>query len=238
MSPWKELLSRSITTASQLNQLFHINENDIKKVISRYPMRINPYYLSLIREKGDPIYKQAVPDIKEIQDDRGIEDPLNEEGMCPVPGLTHRYPDRVLLLVSSQCAMYCRFCNRKRKVGRAGIIKKEFIDEGIAYIRAHKEIREVLISGGDPLILYDHQLYDILKRLKDISHVEIIRIGTRIPCTLPQRITKRLASMLKKFHPIYIIIHFNHPHEVTPEVAVACNRLADAGILLHLRQCS
>ena len=232
MSQWKKILSRSINTSEELSQIFDIDTDEINKVISKYPMRINPYYLSLIREKGDPIYKQAVPDIKEIQNSRGIEDPLNEEGMSPVPGLTHRYPDRVLLLVSSRCAMYCRFCNRKRKVGKTEIITKESINEGISYIRACKEIKEVLISGGDPLILNDQELYNILKRLREIPHVEVIRIGTRIPCTLPQRITKRLANMLGRFQPLYIVIHFNHPYEVTPEVTIACTRLADAGIPL------
>jgi len=232
MSQWKKILSRSINSSEELSQIFDIDTDEINKVISKYPMRINPYYLSLIREKGDPIYKQAVPDIKEIQNSRGIEDPLNEEGMSPVPGLTHRYPDRVLLLVSSRCAMYCRFCNRKRKVGKTEIITKESINEGISYIRACKEIKEVLISGGDPLILNDQELYNILKRLREIPHVEVIRIGTRIPCTLPQRITKRLANMLGRFQPLYIVIHFNHPYEVTPEVTIACTRLADAGIPL------
>ncbi len=233
MSSWKRILSESITNSEGIGQVLDVDVSRIKKVISRYPMRINPYYLSLIKEKDDPIYKQAVPDIKEIQDTRGIEDPLNEEGMMsPVPGLTHRYPDRVLLLVSSQCAMYCRFCNRKRKVGKRGIITKEMIREGIGYIKAHKEIKEVLISGGDPLILDDHKIYNILKEIREISHVEVIRIGTRIPCTLPQRITKRLANMLSRFQPLYIVTHFNHPREITPEASAACTRLANVGVPL------
>ena len=232
MSKWKSLLSRSITTSKKLAQIFDVKMEEIEKVISIYPMRINPYYLSLIKEKGDPLYKQAVPDVREIQDPRGTEDPLNEEKMSPVPGLTHKYPDRVLLLVSSQCAVYCRFCNRKRKVGRHDMVNKKTIDEGISYIKSNNRIKEVIISGGDPLILSDEDLCQVLERLRGISHVEVIRIGTRIPCTLPQRVTKRLANMLRRFHPLYIVIHFNHPDEITSEARGACAKLANAGIPL------
>ena len=232
MSLWKRILSKSISTAEQLASSFDIDVEEIRTVISKYPMRINPYYLSLIKRKGDPIYKQAVPDIQEIKDTRGMEDPLGEEEMAPVPGLTHKYPDRVLLLVSSQCAMYCRFCNRKRKVGRANMVTKRSIEEGILYIKAHKEIKEVLLSGGDPFLLDDEELYLILEKLRAIPHLEIIRIGTRIPCTLPQRITKRLVNMLKKFQPLYIVTHFNHPDEITAQSSLACERIADAGIPL------
>ena len=195
-------------------------------------MRINPYYLGLIRHKGDPIYKQCIPDVLEITDERGLEDPLNEEGSSPIPGLTHRYPDRVLFLVSGCCAMYCRFCNRKRKVGRPSMVSSESIREGISYIKGHAEIRDVVLSGGDPLLLGNGDLYRILRELRAISHIEIIRIGTRVPCTLPHRVTPQLAEMLKKFHPLYIHTHFNHPMEITPEASLACRRLADAGIPL------
>jgi lysine 2,3-aminomutase len=195
-------------------------------------MRVNPYVLSLIRTRGDPIYKQAIPDTAEITDKRGFEDPLNEEALSPVPGLTHKYPDRVLLLVSSQCAMFCRFCNRKRKVGKTSMVSKTTITEGIAYIKGTHEIRDVLLSGGDPLLLPDRDLHDILTRLRAIPHVEIIRIGSRVPSTLPQRVTARLTKLLQNFHPLYINTHFNHPLEITPESAAACNRLADAGVPL------
>ncbi len=193
-------------------------------------MRINPYYLGLIKQKDDPIYKQCIPDVQEVDEDNGLVDPLNEEAMSPVPGLTHRYPDRVLFLVSAFCSVYCRFCNRKRKVGRSVMVTKETVKEGIAYIRAHKEIRDVLLSGGDPLLLGDRQIHRILTELREIAHVQIIRIGTRVPCTLPQRVTPRLVNMLKKFHPIYIHTHFNHPAEITEESSLACGRIADAGI--------
>ncbi|MDY6974305.1 MAG: KamA family radical SAM protein, partial [Thermodesulfobacteriota bacterium] len=193
---------------------------------------VNPYYLSLIKHKGDAIYRQCIPDIRETADERGLEDPLNEEKLSPVPGVTHRYPDRVLFLVSARCAMYCRFCNRKRKVGRHSLVTRESVREGLGYIRGHHEIRDVLLSGGDPLLLDNHELYLILKELRSMSHVEIIRIGTRVPCTLPQRVTPQLAKMLGKFHPLYINTHFNHPSEITADASLACRRLADAGIPL------
>jgi len=233
MKTWKRLLSNSITTAKQLNNFLKDTEiEEIERVTKEYPMRINPYYFSLIKEKGDPIYLQSVPDIKEIQDTRGTEDPLAEERLSVAPGIVHKYPDRVLFLVSYQCAMYCRFCNRKRKVGKEKPINQKLIKEGISYIRGNKQIKEVLISGGDPLLLEDKVLFQILSELRQISHLEIIRIGTRVPCTLPYRITKRLANMLRQFHPLYIITHFNHPREVTPQSAMACSILADAGIPL------
>lgn len=230
--PWEQMLSESITTPQGLSSLFEIEEEEIRKVVSRYPMAINPYYLSLIKNKGDGIYEQAVPDIREITEEEGLEDPLNEDALSPVPGLTHKYPDRVLFLVSSHCAMYCRFCNRKRKVGRAEMVTGETIREGVSYIRGNKKIRDVLLSGGDPLLLPDGELYDLLSELRSISHLEIIRIGTRVPCTLPLRVTQQLADMLKGFHPLYINTHFNHPTEITPEASLACARIVDAGIPL------
>jgi len=227
---WKNILSQSVTTIDALSALFETDDKKLQKVIDRYPMRINTYYLSLIKKKDDPIYKQCIPDTREIKDKKGMEDPLNEEGLSPVSGLTHRYPDRVLFLISAQCAMYCRFCNRKRKVGHSSMVTKETIKEGISYIKGNKKIRDVLLSGGDPLLLEDRTLYSILTELRAISHVEIIRIGTRVPCTLPQRITHHLVKILKEFHPLYIHTHFNHPDEITPEASLACVRLADAGI--------
>jgi lysine 2,3-aminomutase len=230
--PWQEILSQSIVSAPELSALVATEEAETQKVVSRYPMCINPYYLRLIKEKGDPFYAQAVPDIREITSEDGYEDPLNEEGLSPVPGLTHKYPDRVLFLVSSRCAMYCRFCNRKRKVGRPSMVTKESIREGIAYIRKTPTIRDVLLSGGDPLLLSDRKLQRILSEIRSIPHVEIIRIGTRVPCTLPQRITPDLVNTLKAFHPLYINTHFNHPSEITMEATLACARLADGGIPL------
>ena len=234
---WKDILKKSIVNDEQLCAIFKdkvsINAEDIEKVVKKYPMSINPYYLSLIKKQDDAIWNQCIPDIKEIEDDFGMEDPLHEETDSPVPGLTHRYPDRVLLLVSNRCAMYCRFCTRKRKVGMPyKTMSREDILKGIEYIKEHKEIRDVLLSGGDPLLLDDSELEFIIKSIREIRHVEIIRIGTRVPCTLPQRITQELCAMLKKYHPIYINTHFNHPNEITPISKRACEMLADAGIPL------
>lgn len=229
---WKRVLSQSITSVKDLPASFGLDAASVQKVVDRYPMRINPYYMGLIRHKKDAIYNQGIPDVLEMTDEKGFEDPLNEEGLSPTPGLTHRYPDRVLFLVSAHCAVYCRFCNRKRKVGRSSMVTNDSIREGLSYIRAHHEVRDVLVSGGDPLLLENRQIYLILSELRAIPHVEIIRIGTRAPCTLPQRITSRLVEMLKQFHPLYIHTHFNHPDEITAEASLACRRLADAGIPL------
>jgi lysine 2,3-aminomutase len=204
----------------------------MQTVIDCYPLRINPYYLSLIQELGDPLWKQVVPDEKELLDTMGMEDPLAEEEHSPVPNITHRYPDRVLFLVSNQCAIHCRFCTRKRKIGRQFAVTGKTVSEGIAYIRFHREVRDVLISGGDPLMLADEQLAEILAAMRAIPHVEIIRIGTRVPCVLPQRVTKRLVKTLQRFHPLYINTHFNHPAEITSEAAQACALINDAGIPL------
>src|SRR3989344_8273540 len=215
---WEGLLGKSIVNEEQLSKISKINikKGDIKQVIKNYPMSINPYYLSLIKNENDAIWKQCIPDIKEIKDEFGFEDPLNEEENSPVYGLTHRYPDRVLLLISNRCAAYCRFCTRKRKVGIAyKTMTRENILKGIEYIKQHKEIRDVILSGGDPLLLKDSDIEFILKKIREIKHVEIIRIGTRVPCTLPQRITPELCAMLKKYHPLYINTHFNHPSEIT-----------------------
>ncbi|MBN2052460.1 KamA family radical SAM protein [Candidatus Woesearchaeota archaeon] len=207
--------------------------DDIQKVKRVYPMKLSEYYLGLIKEKGDAIWKQCIPDIKELEDSLNDEDPLLEEEYTPVPCLVHRYPDRVLLLASNKCAMYCRFCTRKRKVGKEVTITKEMISSAIDYIRQHKEVRDVIISGGDPLMLDDDILEWIIKGIREIKHVEIIRIGTRVPCTLPSRITPELVNMLKKYHPLFVNVHFEHPAEITEESKKACELLADAGIPLN-----
>jgi len=233
MTSWQKLVNNSITLPDQLIRFPDIDTGELEKVCRTYPMRINPYYMGLIQQAGGPLWRQAVPDILELHDDTGMEDPLDEENLSPVPNLVHKYPDRVLFLVSSQCAMYCRFCTRKRKVGRKEmVVDDKSIRDGINYIQKNKDIREVLLSGGDPLMLSDHRLEKIIKAVRQINSVEVIRIGTRIPCTLPMRVTGKLAAMLKKYHPLYINTHFNHPAEITPEAALACSRLADAGIPL------
>ena len=205
---------------------------NIRKVRKVYPMKVTNYYLGLIREKGDAIWKQCIPDLAELNDTVNEEDSLLEEQFTPVPGLIHRYPDRVLLLASNKCASYCRFCTRKRKVGKEVTITKEMILNAMDYIRKHPEVRDVLVSGGDPLMLSDEELEFILREIRSIPHVEIIRIGTRVPCSLPERITPRLCEMLKKYHPLFVNLHFEHPDEITPESTRACALLADAGIPL------
>ncbi|HIH77524.1 MAG TPA: KamA family radical SAM protein [Halobacteria archaeon] len=205
--------------------------SEIQKVRDVYPMRVTKHFLSLIKEKDDPIWRQCIPSIEELRD-VNTPDPLMEERDTKVPYLVHRYPDRVLLLVSSRCAMYCRFCTRKRKVGRIDEIPMNDIMRAIDYIREHKEIRDVLISGGDPFMRSDKNLEKILSAIRSIDHVEIIRIGTRMPVVYPARITLRLVNMLKKYHPLYINIHFEHPREIDEACSNALSLLADAGIPL------
>ena len=233
MEPWQKHLQASITSPGKLTRRFGDDPRPLEEVAARYPMRVTPYYLSLIKEVGDPIWKQAVPDVLEIQDEVCIYDPLEEENQSPVPNLVHRYPDRVLFLVSSECAMYCRFCTRKRKVGGEDMqISGETISAGIDYISRHPEIRDVIVSGGDPLLLSDEKLDSILGRLRAIPHVQIIRIGSRVPVVLPMRITSGLIRVLRKYHPLFLNTHFNHPDEITEQSAKACAKLADAGIPL------
>ena len=201
------------------------------------PLSITPYYASLLDPK-DPqhaLRRSVVPVTAEFQvapEESG--DPLGEEHTSPVPGLVHRYPDRVLFLVTDFCSTYCRYCTRSRMVGdaKSHSCDRSQWEQAIAYIEAHPEVRDVLISGGDPLTLSDDRLEWLLSRLRRIPHVELIRIGTKVPVVLPQRITPALTRMLKRYHPLWLSIHFTHPEELTPEVAQACNRLADAGIPL------
>lgn len=233
MENWKELLGKSIVDAETLKKFLNINVKDVGRVIENYPMRINPYFLKLIGKKRCPIWRQCVPEIKEITDQRGERDPLKEESYSPVHGLIHRYKDRVLLYVSNICASYCRFCTRKRKVGFEYITLSEAdFQKAFQYIQEHEEVRDVIISGGDPLMLDDQVIERYLEGLKRIKHIEIIRIDTRAPSTLPQRITPELCEMLKKYDPIYLLTHFNHPGEITEESKKACMMLADVGIVL------
>ncbi len=229
MDAWKTELKSAITRVEEIGNKFNIDVKQLNLVAERYPLRITPYYFSLIERPGDPIWQQCVPNIKELVDQQEP-DPLNEVLLSPVPGLIHRYPDRAVLLVSNACASYCRFCMRKRQVGC-----KEFtidIDAAIDYIASTTTIRDLIISGGDPLLLDDCQLEEILLKLREISHLEIIRIGSRAPVTIPSRITKRLCRLLRRFQPVYLNTHFNHPREITCEASDACNLLTDAGIPL------
>jgi lysine 2,3-aminomutase len=231
METWQKLLQASVTAPAQITPRFGIDPAPLEAVAEQYPMRITPYYQALIREVGDPIWRQAVPDAAELHDHVCPADPLDEENQSPVPNLVHRYPDRALFLVCAECAMYCRFCTRKRKVGGANmVVTRETVAQGLDYIRSRPAIRDVILSGGDPLLLSDEQLDGILAALRAIPHVEIIRIGSRVPVVLPQRITPGLIRVLRKHHPLYLNTHFNHPDEITAISAKACTRLADAGI--------
>jgi lysine 2,3-aminomutase len=229
MELWQEMLRQSVDSGKDLVDRFGFDKELADRLNKLFHIRVNPYYLSLIRYPGDPIWLQCIPDAVELEDRNAPEDPLNEDAHSPVPSITHRYPDRVLFLVTSQCSMYCRFCTRKRKVSDSTKINAKWIQDGIDYIAAHPEIRDIVLSGGDPLMVTDYVLERILASLRAIPHVEIIRLGTKMPCVLPQRITPKLVKMLKKYHPIYVNTHFNHPWECTPEAEKACALLADAG---------
>ena len=201
-----------------------------------FRMAITPYYLSLIdpRNPLDPVRLQAIPRIAESHIDASdMPDPLHEDADAPVPGMTHRYPDRVLLLLTDQCSMYCRHCTRRRKAGEYDApMPKENVDKAIKYIEEHKEVRDVILSGGDPLTLSDARIDEILARLAKIKHVDIVRIGTRTPVVMPQRITDELIGVLKKYKFVWLNTHFNHPQEITKDAAAALAKLAEAGVVL------
>lgn len=236
---WHWQYKNRIESAEVLSKYIPLSDDEtaqINRCLNTYRMAITPYYLSLIdpADPYDPIRLQAVPCAKELyiapEDQR---DPLHEETDSPCTGLTHRYPDRVLFLVTNQCSMYCRHCTRRRFSGQEDTaLTKCQIDASIEYIRAHKEVRDVLVSGGDPFTLSDDKLEYILSNLRAIDHVEIIRIGTRIPVVMPQRVTPELCAMLKKYHPLWVNVQFNHPNEITEESTAACAMLLDAGIPL------
>jgi lysine 2,3-aminomutase len=202
-----------------------------------FPTAVTPYYMSLLdpADPAQPLRRTVVPTMGEyLKGPEEADDPLGEDGHAVAPGLIHRYPDRVLFLVTDFCSTYCRYCTRSRMVGRGGSQRanKRSWEEALAYIRATPSVRDVLISGGDPLTMEDAKLDWLLARLRNIPHVEIIRIGTKVPAVLPQRITPALVRMLKKHHPLWMSLHFAHPDELTPECRQACERLADAGIPL------
>jgi len=230
MELWQQMVRDSVHTVDELVEKFGIDRKVAEDLDEFFQARINPYYLSLIRHPGDPIWRQCVPDKAELEDFDATEDPLMEDAMSPVSNITHRYPDRALFLITSQCGMYCRFCTRKRKVGNYEKISMKGLESAFKYLEEHTEIRDVILSGGDPLMLTDAMLEKILQRIRAIPHIEIIRIGSKMPCVLPHRITPKLVNMLKKYHPIYCNTHFNHPWEITPESSKACTMMADAGI--------
>jgi lysine 2,3-aminomutase len=244
-SKWKDWhwqLKHSITRVETFEKLLGIELTELEKrklelTMKKFPLSITPYYLSLIDRddfRNDPVFRQAFPDPKELVIEKcDMADPLAEDHDSPVPGITHRYPDRVLFHISNVCSMYCRHCTRKRKVGDIDSIPdRDQIRAGIDYIRNSPEVRDVLLSGGDPLMLSDDYLDWVLTELRQIKHVQIIRIGSRMPVVLPYRITDELVEMLKKHHPLWLNTHFNHPREITSSTREALKKLADAGIPL------
>lgn len=236
---WKWQVKNRIETLDQLKALIPLTpqeEHGVKESLKTLRMAITPYYLSLINPDDPhcPVRKQAIPTGSEtVISAADLLDPLHEDEDSPVPGLTHRYPDRVLLLITDMCSMYCRHCTRRRFAGQKdGESSVDNIQMAIDYIARTPQVRDVLLSGGDALMVSDAKLESIIKRLREIPHVEIIRLGTRVPVVCPQRITEKLVDMLKQYHPIWLNTHFNHPNEITPESKAACERMANAGIPL------
>ena len=236
---WRWQLANSIRDIETLEKILNLKEEHregIRRCLERFRMSITPYYVSLMDPDYErcPIRMQGVPTKLELESDESdLDDPLYEDVDSPAPGLTHRYPDRVLLLITNRCSMYCRHCTRRRMVGDEDVhLAMEDLDLALEYIRKNKMIRDVLLSGGDPFIMSTERLEEVLKKVRSIDHVEIIRIGSRVPVVLPMRIDEELVTMLKKYHPIYVNTHFNHPQEVTRETRKSCGMLADAGIPL------
>ena len=236
---WQWQLRNNIKDVETLSKVISLDakeKGDLRNCLKKFRMAITPYYAALMdqHDKKCPVRLQAVPILDELRDDASdLDDPLHEDVDSPVPNLTHRYPDRVLLLVTNICSMNCRHCTRRRLVGFEDChLSKDNLDKAIAYIKRTPAVRDVLISGGDPLTLSDELLENIISRLRAIDHVEIIRIGTRTPVVMPMRITDALVAMLKKYHPLFVNTHFNHPKEMTAEALAACEKLADAGIPL------
>lgn len=238
---WKDYhwqLRNRITDVETLSIFIHLSneeKNQIKEVGKNFRWAISPYYLSLINpdHKFDPIRLLSIPTYMELADSCTDSDPMGEEYTNPAGSITRRYPDRLIINVTNECAMYCRHCQRRRNIGEKEIHRsRKVILESIDYVRENEEIRDVLITGGDALCLSDEYLEWIIKRIKEIPHVDYIRLGTRTLVTMPQRITDNLCSMLKKYSPIYINTHYNHPMEITKEAKAACDKLADIGVVL------
>lgn len=235
---WKWQLRNSFNSIDDLKRIMKLTEKEIMAINNlkgRLPLRVSPYFASLIYDTkpSHPLRRNVVPVVEElITSGSEKSDPLHEKAFSPVKGIVHRYPDRVLFTVTQVCSNYCRYCTRSHSVGRLDKLGKQDFEKAFSYIAGHKEIRDVLISGGDPLTLTDETLDYILSNIRRIEHVEIIRIGTRTPVVLPQRITDKLINVLRKYHPLFLSLHFSHPSEITEECAAACNKLADGGFPL------
>ncbi|MGE5421036.1 MAG: KamA family radical SAM protein, partial [Chloroflexota bacterium] len=235
---WKWQLRNAITGIEDLKKIMKLSDKEIMAINNlkgRLPLRITPYFASLIYDTktSHPLRRNVIPVVEElIETSSEQSDPLHEKSFSPVKGIVHRYPDRVLFTVTQVCSNYCRYCTRSHSVGKLDKLGRQDFEKAFSYIAAHKEVRDVLISGGDPLTLTDETLDFILSNIRAIEHVEIIRIGTRVPVVLPQRITDNLVSVLRKYHPLLLSLHFSHPDEITEECAKACNKLADGGFPL------
>jgi lysine 2,3-aminomutase len=237
---WRWQNRNRIRSLEQLERMIRVTDDERQAILRHkgpLPVGLTPYYMSLIDpdDPAQPLRRTVIPTLAEFTRVPGEQDdPLGEDGTSPVPGLVHRYPDRVLLLVTNFCSVYCRYCTRARLVGAGGerVLKKTDIDRAIEYIERTPAVRDVLISGGDPLSLDEERLEYVLQRLRGIRHLEFVRIGTKQPVVQPMRVTPKLTRMLRKYHPLWMSLHFTHPSEITPEVAEACGRLADAGIPL------
>ncbi len=232
---WKWQLRNSFTGIDDLKKIMSLTEKELlalNNLNGRLPLRITPYFASLIYDSkpADPLRRNVIPVVEELLEMPGEKsDPLHEKMFSPVKGIVHRYPDRVLFTVTQVCSNYCRYCTRSHSVGKLDNLGKSDYEKAFRYISEHKEIRDVLISGGDPLTLSDEKLEYILSNIRSIEHVEMIRMGTRVPVVLPQRITDNLITVLRKYHPLFLSLHFSHPSEITEECAKACNKLADGG---------
>jgi len=237
---WQWHLKNRITGLETLSQMIWLSDDEINTIMRRggsVPLSITPYYASLLdaMDPEQPLRRTVIPRSLEFhQSWEESDDPLGEETDSPVPGLVHRYPDRVLFLVTNFCSTYCRYCTRSRILDHGNGVQpgRKRLEQAIDYIASTPQVRDVLLSGGDPLTLADESLDWLLSKLRAIPHVELLRIGTKAPVVLPQRITAKLVSVLKRYHPLWLSIHFTHPEELTPEVGQACARLADAGIPL------
>ena len=235
---WHWQLKNRIGNVDILRRFIHMSDEKaavLEKISQKYRWATTPYYLSLMdyEDMSYPINMMAIPSESELMDEEGVLDPMSEEFTNPAPCITRRYPNRLIINVTSSCAMFCRHCQRRRKIGECDKIEtEERVDAAVEYIKNNPEIRDVLITGGDPMMLPDEVLEKIIKKVRAIEHVEIIRVGTRVPVTMPQRITNELCDMLKKYHPLFVNVQFNHPGEVTKEAKTACERLSNAGIPL------
>lgn len=229
---WRWQLANSITKVEQLPH--QINHNEVERCISKFPMRVTPYYLSLIDwdNPDDPIRRQAIPSKEELETENWeMDDPLSEAASSPVRTVIYRYPDRALFTVSSNCAMYCRHCTRKRWAGHLPIpFSKTDLEQGISYIKSHTEIRDVVISGGDPLMLEDDELINLIAQISSLNHVDMVRVGTRVPVTLPMRVTDELGHRMGQFPKLWVNTHFNHVNEITELSSAACKKFQQNGI--------